>query len=435
MSEDRGAGRDRFRSFSLSKKIVDPRSPPEGDELGESAPRRRRSFTDDERDALVAELESSDETMEAFAARHGISVAVLTKWRHARGLSRRVPRGLRSSRPYSPDARRRAVETFLESGRRLDDFARAWGVAAGTLWKWVSRYEREGPQGLETRPRAKPGSPPRRKRLADSVRSEIVRTKERFPTFGLRKVRDFLKRFQGIVVSASSVRNTLRSSGIEPVVVPKKRRRKASLPRSFERARPGELWQTDITSLVLRRHGMRVYLVVFLDDRSRYVVSWALATRQTSDFVRGALLEGVARFGKPREVLSDQGRQYFAWRGRSAFERLLQREGIKHVVSRSHHPETLGKCERLWKTVQKEFWDRVEPEDLAEARDRLGHWFSHYNHFRPHQGIDGLVPADRFFSAEAALRTTDGCTARAGRALARAGGDAASLALPLRAGG
>jgi len=40
---------------------------------------------------------------------------------------------------------------------------------------------------------------------------------------------------------------------------------------------------------------------VFLDDRSRYVVSWALATRQTSDFVRGALLEGVARFGKPLE--------------------------------------------------------------------------------------------------------------------------------------
>src|SRR5439155_110774 len=34
------------------------------------------------------------------------------------------------------------------------------------------------------------------------------------------------------------------------------------------------------------------------------------------------------------------------------------------------------------------------------------HFVAHYNHFRPHQGIDGLVPADRFFGAESALRKT-----------------------------
>lgn len=116
------------------------------------------------------------------------------------------------------------------------------------------------------------------------------------------------------------------------------------------------------------------------------------------------LLEGISRFGKPKEVLTDQGRQYFAWRGETEFQKRLDREGIRHVVSRAHHPETLGKCERLWKTVGSEFWDRGKPQDLDDARIRMAHFFAHYNHFRPHQGLDGLVPADRFFGQRDAVR-------------------------------
>jgi hypothetical protein len=37
--------------------------------------------------------------------------------------------------------------------------------------------------------------------------------------------------------------------------------------------------------------------------------------------------------------------------------------------------------------------------DLEDARRRIGHFIDHYNFQRPHQGIDGLVPADRFFGA------------------------------------
>jgi hypothetical protein len=166
------------------------------------------------------------------------------------------------------------------------------------------------------------------------------------------------------------------------------------------------LWQTDITSFVLRRHGQRVYLTVYLDDFSRYVVGWALEAHQRSELVTTPLLEAIGRYGKPLEVLSDQGRQYFAWRGKSAFQKLLEREGIRHVVARTHHPQTVGKCERLWATVGVEFWDRLHPDDLSEARERLSHFMAHYNFFRPHQGIDGLVPADRFFKAESVLRTT-----------------------------
>jgi hypothetical protein len=41
---------------------------------------------------------------------------------------------------------------------------------------------------------------------------------------------------------------------------------------------------------------------------------------------------------------------------------------------------TLGKLERLWETLKRELWDRVHPRDLGEARERVAHYFSHYEH-------------------------------------------------------
>jgi hypothetical protein len=76
------------------------------------------------------------------------------------------------------------------------------------------------------------------------------------------------------------------------------------------------------------------------------------------------------------------------------------------VVARAHHPQTVGKCERFWESLKAEFLARVELEDLPDARTRLAHFVAHYNFFRPHQGINGLVPADRYFEAELALRRT-----------------------------
>ena len=165
-----------------------------------------------------------------------------------------------------------------------------------------------------------------------------------------------------------------------------------------------QLWQSDITSFVLTRHSQRVYLTVYMDDHSRYIVAWSLQLRQKSDLVMDSLLMGIQRFGKPEEVLTDQGRQYFSWRGKSDFQKLLDKEGIRHVVARSHHPQTLGKCERFWETVGQEFWERVKPQELEDTRERLGHFIAHYNHFRPHQGLEGMTPADRFFGLAVEVR-------------------------------
>ncbi len=307
--------------------------------------------------------------------------------------------------PYTPEQRCQAVEAYLKSGMTREDFGKTWGVGVSSLSRWVELYQEGGPKALATN-RIRKDRKPGRKRLAVAVRDEISAVKREFPDFGLRKVRDFLVRFKAVKVSTGSIRRTLKEAGVPPTPKPRKKSKRHVPVRRFERARPMQLWQSDITTLWLAKQSRHVYLTVFLDDHSRYVVSWGLQLQQKQELVTETLLEGIQRFGKPEEVLTDQGRQYVSWRGKSDFRRLLEREGIQHVVSRTHHPETLGKCERLWETIGKELWERVMPADLEEAKARLAHYFQHYNHFRPHQGLEGMVPADRFFGVESEVRKT-----------------------------
>lgn len=310
--------------------------------------------------------------------------------------------GLRARGHFTPEERRAAVEAFEKSGLTQHAFSRQWGLSHVTLGVWLRRYREAGPQGLE---RLAEGPAKRRGKapLAPAVKAEIVAVKREFPTFGLKRVRDWLRRFGGLKVSRSSVKRVVDQAGLPREEAPKPRR-KAKPARRFERARPGELWQTDITYLDVPWRKQPLYLIVFLDDHSRYVVGWGLYPHQRQEIVLEPFQEACARLGKPKELLTDQGRQYFAWRGKSELTRLLEREGIRHVVARAHHPETVGKCERFWETLKRELWDRVHPKDLEEARERVRQFIAHHNHFRPHQSLEGMVPADRFFGVQSQVR-------------------------------
>jgi hypothetical protein len=66
----------------------------------------------------------------------------------------------------------------------------------------------------------------------------------------------------------------------------------------------------------------------------------------------------------------------------------------------------LGKIERFWGTLWRECLEAAVFVDLGDAQRRIGLFIDHYNFQRPHQGIEGLVPADRFFGAAAEVKET-----------------------------
>jgi hypothetical protein len=122
--------------------------------------------------------------------------------------------------------------------------------------------------------------------------------------------------------------------------------------------------------------------------------------------VREAFEAAIANYGAPEEVLTDNGTQYHTWRGKSAFAKLCNKRGIKQIVARPRHPQTLGKVERFWGTLWRECLETAVFRGLDDARERIRYFVDHYNFQRTHQGIDGLVPADRYFSAAPEVRQT-----------------------------
>ena len=133
-------------------------------------------------------------------------------------------------------------------------------------------------------------------------------------------------------------------------------------------------------------------------------MSYGVHATSSGALVREVFEAGIANYGAPQEVLTDNGPQYKTWRGKSAFTALCERRGIEHIVATPRRPQTLGKVERFWGSLWRECLQSAIFRGLDDARVRIGHFIDYYNFQRPHQGIEGLVPADRYFEAAPQVR-------------------------------
>src|SRR5713101_3039240 len=285
------------------------------------------------------------------------------------------------------------LDAWSRSELTAGEFGRIAGVAPHTLYAWRRRFEELGPAGLDEKRRGAPkGS-----RVPEATKRAILMLKEGHAEWGCDRIHDMLMRSEGFAASAGAVARVLREAGYESEAQPTERHE--DKPREFERAKPNQLWQSDLFTFLLKREGRRLYLVGFLDDHSRYMVGFGLYASSSGALVREVFEGAIVNYGAPEEVLTDQGPQYHTWRGTSEFARLCARRGIRQVVARARHPQTLGKIERFWGTLWRECVERAVFQGLEDARKRIGLYIDYYNFQRTHQGLQGLVPADRYFSA------------------------------------
>jgi transposase InsO family protein len=294
---------------------------------------------------------------------------------------------------FSAEQRLLILDSWLRSKLPAGDFAPLVGLSLHTLRTWKVRFEEHGPAGLDDKPLGRPtGS-----RLPEATKRAILMMKEQHPDWGQDRIAAMLLRSHGFSASASAIGRVLEESGY--VAPPQPSQPHDQEPKRFERARPNQLWQTDLFTFVLKRENRRVHLVGFLDDHSRFLVGYGLHATASGALVRESFLAAVANYGAPAEVLTDNGTQYVTWRGKSEFSKLLEQRGIQHIVATPRHPETLGKTERFWGTLWRECVETAVFRGLDDARRRIGLFIDYYNFQRPHSGVDGLVPADRFFAA------------------------------------
>ncbi|MEI7902166.1 MAG: DDE-type integrase/transposase/recombinase [bacterium] len=304
-------------------------------------------------------------------------------------------RPLGSTYPF--ELRKRLVLLHITKGIPFRQIEQDSGVGKDTVRKWAIRYRKFGEDGLKTGGAVQKG----REQIPKGVKGIIADTKRSEPSWGVTKISQFLKRVLHLPGSPETVRQTLKACDMIETKPPRPAKMPTK-PRFFERSTPNQLWQTDI--FTFRLGGKNAYLIGFIDDYSRYIVSLGLFRSQTAEHVLETYRRAVGEYGVPCEMLTDNGRQYTAWRGNTRFEQELKKDRVKHIKSQPHHPMTLGKIERFWQNINGEFLSRTQFDSFEQAIDRVAIWVKHYNHKRPHQGIGGMCPADRFFEVRSDLR-------------------------------
>ncbi len=142
---------------------------------------------------------------------------------------------------------RRAAEVLLDVGRR-------------TVRRYLQRYRQAGPEGLRDR---RGGSHPR---LTPTQEAAIVASKRAGPHRSARKLRDLLR----LPVSIEAIRLVLVRHGLHRLGLPPVKR-----VQRFVAAAPNELWQIDIMGKVRFPLIGDLYLILALDDHSRFILPGA----------------------------------------------------------------------------------------------------------------------------------------------------------------
>ncbi len=292
-----------------------------------------------------------------------------------------------------PRSRAVLVERVL-AGQSPKDVAEALGLSERTVYKWLSRYREEGPEGLQDRPSA----PLRRPRRLGQEMQDVLRS--------LREQRLSQSEISWKTgVPRSTVSRWLRKWGLGrlPQLAP------PEPIRRYEKERAGELLHLDIKKLGrIRGVGHRItgkrqhrnrgigwdFVHVAIDDASRVAYVEILEDEKAitaKGFLERAYKWFAARGITIERVLTDNGSCYVS----GDFAECCKTLGVKHSRTRPYRPRTNGKAERFIQTLLRE-WAYAFTFTSSQGRaDLLGPFLHFYNHHRAHSALNAKPPYSR----------------------------------------
>ena len=187
----------------------------------------------------------------------------------------------------------------------------------------------------------------------------------------------------------------------------KRKRRTAELQQArglFELlpSAPNQLWQMDVTYLLMPQQGVWWFVVTVIDYYSRYLLACHLTPFQNAIAVTSglniAVEEATRLHGTPTEMprlVTDNGSVFIS----RQFQESIADE-FEHFRTRYRTPEQLGLLERFHATLKREeiHWNTYEGPD--DARTKLKEFQDRYNNIRPHWALrpgpneDPYTPSD-----------------------------------------
>lgn len=296
----------------------------------------------------------------------------------------------------TPSGRQLLVDRVRRQGFPVARAAREAGVSRQTVYKWLSRFEEAGEEGLADRSC-------RPRRIAHRTPPRLVRRMERLRR--RKKAAWEIALELGVPVSTVSLQLQRLGLGriwrLEEAETP---------PQRYEHGAPGDLFHVDAKKLARieavghRIHGDRSrklrgvgYEVVFVcvDDHTRLAYAEVFPSesgRYAEVFLRRALA-WFERLGiHCKRLLTDNAKCYAESK---RFLRFCEGRDIRQSFTKPYTPQTNGKAERFIQTLKRRWAYRYVFKTSAIRAASLRPWITHYNHQRPHRALGKKTPMAR----------------------------------------
>lgn len=207
-----------------------------------------------------------------------------------------------------------------------------------------------------------------------------------------------MKKLNNIEITPTAVYRLMKKLGINrlnPVIKEEKRR--------IIKMSVGELGHIDIhyvsKGTVKETGNKKLYIIGIIDDYSR--VCWLEVIDSIKAMnVMFASLEVLIRLKDRyniefKEMMSDNGSEFASKNNAEhPFEKMLSFYDIKHRYTKPCSPQTNGKIERFWKTIEDELLSGETFETLEEFKHYIRGYAVYYNEHRIHQGINNKMPVE-----------------------------------------
>ena len=212
--------------------------------------------------------------------------------------------------------------------------------------------------------------------------------------WGYRRVRAYLKRKYGIMVSYNRVYRLMKKNDL---LVDLKRYKAKRTPQK-DKPKPvksNQWWGIDMTKFYINTLGW-VYLVIVLDWYTKKVVGYKLNLRSKAEDWIDALDMAVVNncpLGSREydlHLMSDNGAQPTS----EKFENAAALLGISHITTSYSNPKGNADTERFMKTFKEEKIYPYEYESFEEAMLEVDNFINFYNLEYPHSALGYLSPIE-----------------------------------------
>lgn len=152
-----------------------------------------------------------------------------------------------------------------------------------------------------------------------------------------------------------------------------------------EEDRPEKVWSMDFTEQKVE--GKTTYTCGIISVKDKILVGRISGLRNNSETACKTLSQAIARFGTPDMLLTDRGSPFVS----KSFHELLERENIRHSMSRPHTPRDNRYIETFWRMMKTEIGS-VKNMTGEEYLAVLEYYEYYYNYKRPHSALNYVPP-------------------------------------------